>query len=144
MRVPQNKVFAVWDLKRRMVDFQYPTFLDLMEITIIGRMIEEFEMFDLGRMHYFLGLKVMHLDSGIIISKKRYAKEVLKKFRMNKSNLVINPNVRGVKIDKNDTSVTIDNSIFKKLVVSLIYLTPTRPDLMYEVSVVSRYMAKPT
>ncbi|XP_058771914.1 uncharacterized mitochondrial protein AtMg00810-like [Vicia villosa] len=107
-------------------------------------MIEEFEMSDLGRMHYFLGLEVMQLDSGIFISQKRYAKEVLKKFGMDKSKLVLNPNVLEVKIDKNDTGVTVDGSMFKQLVGSLIYLTTTRPDLMYAVSVVSRYMEKPT
>lgn len=53
-------------------------------------MMEEFEMSDLGRMHYFLGLEVMQLDGGIFISQKRYAKEVLKKFRMEESNLALN------------------------------------------------------
>ena len=95
-------------------------------------------------MHFFLGLEVMQLDSGIFISQKRYAKEVLKKFGMDKSNLVLNPTVPGVKIDKDDTGVTVNSSMFKQLVGSLIYLTTTRPDLMYAVSVVSRYMAKPT
>ncbi|XP_058766626.1 secreted RxLR effector protein 161-like [Vicia villosa] len=106
--------------------------------------MEEFEMSDTGRMHYFFSLEDMQLDNGIFISQKRYTKKILKIFGMEKNNLVLNLNVPRVKIGNNDTSVTVISSMFNQLVGILIYLTITMLDLMYVVNVVKRHMAKPT
>ena len=46
------------------------------------KLAEEFEMKDLGLMHYFLGLEVWHNSEGIIINQGKYAVEVLKRFDM--------------------------------------------------------------
>src|SRR4051812_39105513 len=86
----------------------------------------------------------MQLDSGIFISQMKYAKEILKKFGMEASNPVLNPMTPGVKLHKDNEGVTVNNSLFKQLVGSMVYLTTTRPDIMYTVSMVSRYMDKPT
>ena len=37
----------------------------------------------------------------------------------------------------------MDNRVFKQIVGSLMYLTTTRPDIMYSVSLISRYMECP-
>ncbi|GKC02922.1 retrovirus-related pol polyprotein from transposon TNT 1-94 [Tanacetum coccineum] len=54
-------------------------------------MTQEFEMTDLGLMKYFLGLEVRQETSSIIISHMAYAKEILKKSKMENSNLVVTP-----------------------------------------------------
>jgi Reverse transcriptase (RNA-dependent DNA polymerase) len=46
------------------------------------KMTKEFEMTDLGLMSYFFGLEVRQENSGIFISLEAYAKEILKKFKM--------------------------------------------------------------
>ncbi|KAL8153826.1 hypothetical protein V2J09_011586 [Rumex salicifolius] len=51
----------------------------------------EFEMTDLGRMKYFLGIEVKQLEEGIFISQRKYVTEVLKRFGMENSNPVWNP-----------------------------------------------------
>ncbi|CAB75469.1 copia-type reverse transcriptase-like protein [Arabidopsis thaliana] len=81
-------------------------------------MTKEFEMTDIGLMSYYLGIEVKQEDNGIFITQEGYAKEVLKKFKMDDSN--------------------------PSLVGSLRYLTCTRPDILYAVGVVSRYMEHPT
>lgn len=53
-------------------------------------MMVEFEMTDLGRMRYFLGVEVMQKDNGIFISQKKYVMEVLERCGMDKSNSVHN------------------------------------------------------
>lgn len=107
-------------------------------------MMNEFDMTDLGKMRYFLGIEVQQLESGIFISQKKYAGDVLRRFRMEECNAVSNPIVPGVKITKDENGVVVDSTIYKQLVGSLIYLTSTRPDLMYIVSLISRYMSQPT
>lgn len=107
-------------------------------------MMKEFEMSDMGKMKYFLGIEVMQFDGGIFVSQKKYVKEVLKRFGMSESNAVLNPIVPGFKIHRDDDGVKVDGSLFKQLVGSMIYLTATRPDVMYTVSLVSRYMSEPT
>lgn len=47
-------------------------------------MMSEFEMFDLGKMKHFLGVKVKQCDKEIFICHRRYAKEVLARFGMQK------------------------------------------------------------
>ena len=48
-----------------------------------------------------------------------------------------------VKLSKDDEESTVDPTLFKRLVGSLMYLTATRPDIMYGVSLISRFMESP-
>lgn len=106
-------------------------------------MMLEFDMFDLGKMRYFLGVEVVQSAQGIFTCQRRYAREVLTKFGMHNSNLVKNPIVPGTVLSKDEAGEEVDSTLFKQLVGSLLYLSVTRPDLMYGVSLISRYMARP-
>ncbi|XP_019462897.1 PREDICTED: uncharacterized protein LOC109361816 [Lupinus angustifolius] len=75
---------------------------------------------------------------------KRYAEEVLRRFGMLESNSVHNPTVPGMKIHGDAEVVPVDETYYKQIVGSLMYLTSTRPDLMYATSLLSMYMARPT
>ncbi|KAK2411591.1 putative mitochondrial protein [Trifolium repens] len=107
-------------------------------------MTKEFEMTDIGLMSYYLGIEVKQEDQGILITQEGYAKEVLKKFKMDDANPVNTPMECGIKLSKHDEGERVDPSLFKSLVGSLRYLTCTRPDILYAVGVVSRYMEHPT
>jgi hypothetical protein len=107
-------------------------------------MMLEFDMTDLGKMRYFLGIEVIQRADGIFISQKKYALEVLEKFGMNKCNPVLNPIVPGCRLSKDEDGVKVDSTIYKQIVGSLMYLTATRPDMMFVVSLISRYMSNPT
>ncbi|XP_074283722.1 uncharacterized protein LOC141608081 [Silene latifolia] len=54
-------------------------------------MMKEFEMTDLGKLQYFLGLEVNQTEKGISVSQRKYAKDLLKKFRMEDSEIAITP-----------------------------------------------------
>lgn len=58
--------------------------------------------------------------------------------------MVYNPIVPGCRLFKYENGVQVDETLYKQMVGCLMYLTATRPDLMYAVSLVSRYMSKPT
>nr|DAD19628.1 TPA_asm: hypothetical protein HUJ06_021091 [Nelumbo nucifera] len=105
-----------------------------------------FDMTDLGRMRFFLGIEVLQRPDGIFIYQRRYATEVLKRFGFwdfESKKSVSSPIVPGFKMGRDDHGVTVDETYFKQMVGSLMYLTATRPDIMFSVSLISRYMAKP-
>ena len=106
-------------------------------------MENEFAMTDLGQMKYFLGVEVIQDDHGIFVSQKKYAEDMLKKFGMEECNAVRNPMVPGNRLTKDGDGTSVDPTSFKQLVGCLRYLTATRPDLIYSVNLVSRYMEKP-
>ncbi|KAL9295969.1 putative RNA-directed DNA polymerase [Arabidopsis thaliana] len=62
---------------------------------------------------------------------------------MDESNAVKNPIVPGTKLTKDENGEKVDETMFKQLVGSLMYLTVTRPDLMYGVCLISRFMSNP-
>ncbi|KAG6510578.1 hypothetical protein ZIOFF_028603 [Zingiber officinale] len=107
-------------------------------------MMVEFEMSDLGMMHYFLGMEVVQSTKGIFISQKKYVQEILDRFQMKDCNPVSTPTEFGLKLNKDHEGKKVDSTIYKQIVGSLMYLTATRPDIMYSVSLISRYMENPT
>jgi hypothetical protein len=106
-------------------------------------MKKEFDMTDLGKMRYFLGVEVVQNSDGIFMSQRKYAKEVLER-GMKHCNSAYNPIVPGCKLSKDGSGAVVDATMYKQMVGSLMYLTATRPDLMYSVCLISRYMEKPT
>lgn len=116
----------------------------LMVQTFKYSMKKEFEMSDMGEMKYFLGIEVHQTEKGIHMSQKKYAGEVLERFGLGDCNEVKNPIVPGsIKLSKNDEGKQVDETLFKQIVGSLMYLTATRPDLMYSVCLISRFMSSP-
>lgn len=94
-------------------------------------------------MKHFLDVEVKQSDAGFFICQRRYAREVLARFGMEETNAVRNPIVSGTKLKKDEHGERVDETMFKQLVGSLMYLTVTKPDLMYGVCLISRFMANP-
>lgn len=76
-------------------------------------------------------------------NQSKYANEVLASFGMYNCNYVKNLVVPGCRLSKNSDGGVVDVTLFKWLVGSLRYLTSTRPDLMFSMNLVSRYMEHP-
>jgi hypothetical protein len=95
-------------------------------------------------MRFFLGIKVLQQANGIYTCQQKYALEVLKRFGMEENNAVMNPMVPGFKAGKTGEDNKIDETYYKQIVGSLMYITATRPDMMFVVSFISRFMARPT
>ena len=106
--------------------------------------MDEFEMSDLGKIHYFLGFEVVQTDDGIFVSQKKYMREILNGFKMKNCNSADNAVEFGLKLNKAGRGAKVDNTLYRQIVGNLMYLTATRPDIMYGVSLISRYMESPT
>ncbi|XP_068657940.1 uncharacterized mitochondrial protein AtMg00810-like [Aristolochia californica] len=104
---------------------------------------QEFDMTDLGLLHYYLGIEVWQKSYHIFISQERYARELLSTFGMTESNPVVTPMEVNTKLSINDSSEKVDNKLYRKLVGSLIFLCNTRPDISYGVGVLSRFSNNP-
>uniref|UniRef100_A0A3Q7EB50 Reverse transcriptase Ty1/copia-type domain-containing protein n=1 Tax=Solanum lycopersicum TaxID=4081 RepID=A0A3Q7EB50_SOLLC len=95
-------------------------------------------MFDLGKMHYFLGLEVVQSDDGIFVSQKKYVREILNRFKMKNCNSTDTPVEFGLKLNKAGRGAKVDNTLYRIIIRSLMHLTATRPDIMYGASLISR------
>nr|GEU60672.1 hypothetical protein [Tanacetum cinerariifolium] len=93
-------------------------------------MKDEFEMTDMGKMRYFLGIEVFQSPVGIHVSQQKYAVEILTRFNMLDCNTVVNPIVPGCKL-KLEEGEPIDETLYKSLVGSLMYITTMRPDIQF-------------
>ena len=106
-------------------------------------MKREFVMKYLGLMNYFLAIEVQQLEQGIVISLHKYTRDIMKIFRMEKCKPINTPIATGIKLSKEDKGPTVDPTLYKTLVGSLMYLTGTRPYITYGVSLISRFMESP-
>ncbi|RVW63013.1 Retrovirus-related Pol polyprotein from transposon RE1 [Vitis vinifera] len=105
-------------------------------------MKDEFDMTDLGKMKYFLGVEVLQTSEGIYLSQKKYACKLHEKFGLQNANSMKNPIVPDFKLLKEGETTRIDATIYKQLIGSLMYITATRPDLMYVVCLLSSLTIK--
>ena len=95
----------------------------------------KFEITDLGLMKYFLSMQVKQNPGEIFISQEKYV-DILKKFHMLDCKALSTPTATNGKLSKYDSNENVDGSTYRSLIGSLIYLTNTRPDVAYEVSIV--------
>jgi hypothetical protein len=106
-------------------------------------MDSEFEMSMIGELSFFLGLQITQRPDGIFISQGKYLREMMKRFQMEDSKPVGTPMVTGCKLSKDDDSPDVDQSSYRSMIGSLLYITSSRPDIMHVVGMVGRYQAAP-
>ncbi|GJT69260.1 retrovirus-related pol polyprotein from transposon TNT 1-94 [Tanacetum coccineum] len=112
--------------------------------TFSKEMSSKFQMSMMGQMSFFLGLQVSQSPEGIFINQAKYALETLKKYGMDLFDPVDTPMVDRLKLDEDLMGIPVDQTRFRGMVGSLMYLTASRPDLVFAVCMCARYQAKPT
>ena len=100
-------------------------------------------MTDLGLLRQFLGLEIEQNGKGIMLSQPQYDLDLINNFNMAECNACKYPFISIIKIYEFGNSPLVDFTLYRKLVGSLLYLTHTRPDLSYVVSVVAINMHHP-
>nr|GEW39729.1 retrovirus-related Pol polyprotein from transposon TNT 1-94 [Tanacetum cinerariifolium] len=104
----------------------------------------KFQMSMTGQMSFFLGLQVSQSPRGIFINQSKFALEILKKLRMDSCDSVDTPMVDRLKLDEDLLWISVDQTYFRSMVGSLMYLTASIPDLVFTVCMCARYQAKPS
>lgn len=107
-------------------------------------MQDVFEMSNLGIMNCFLRMEIQQCSTGIFVSQRKYAIDTLKKFKLESCKVVATLMTLNEKISKIDGNKLEEPFAYRSLVGSLLYLTTTRPDLIFLVGLLSRFLISPT
>ncbi|KAK6153546.1 hypothetical protein DH2020_013185 [Rehmannia glutinosa] len=97
----------------------------------------------MGKLNFFLGLQIKQCQEGIYISQSKYTKELLKKFGIEEGRTVSTPMATNVKIDKDEKGKSVDESKYRGMIGSLLYLTASRPDILHAVCLCARFQSNP-
>ncbi|GJX16505.1 putative ribonuclease H-like domain-containing protein [Tanacetum coccineum] len=106
-------------------------------------MHEKFQMSSMGELTFLLGLQVKQKKDDIFISQDKYAKEILKKFRFTEVKTESTPIETQKPLLKNEDGEEVDVHMYRSMIGSLMYLTYSRPDLMFAVCSCARYQVNP-
>nr|GEW60255.1 hypothetical protein [Tanacetum cinerariifolium] len=102
-----------------------------------------FEMSIIGEMTFFLGLHVNQSPSGIFINQSNYVNEILKKYGLNTCDIIGTPMDIKDKLDLDQIGTPIDATKYRSMIGALMYLTSSRPDIVYDTYVCARYQPQP-
>nr|GEW00005.1 uncharacterized mitochondrial protein AtMg00810-like [Tanacetum cinerariifolium] len=97
-----------------------------------------------ARMLFFLGLEIFQSPRGIFLNQSKYSLEIIKKYKMESSDLVDTPMVEKTKLDEDRQGKSVDPICYRRMISSFMYLTSSRPDLVFVVCICAWYQAKPT
>ncbi|GKA47149.1 retrovirus-related pol polyprotein from transposon TNT 1-94 [Tanacetum coccineum] len=100
-----------------------------------NEMSSKFQMSMMGQISFFLGLQISQNPRGIFINQSKYANEILKKFDLHKSDPVDTPMVERTKLDADLSGIPVDQTQYRCMIGSLMYLTASRPDLVFTVCI---------
>jgi hypothetical protein len=103
----------------------------------------EFEMTDIGLMHYFLGLEVWQEPGHIFLGQGKYVCDILSRFQMGDSRPMSTPMITNWKKLHASESQLVDSTLYRQLIGSLMYLVNTRPDICFAVNTLSQFMVEP-
>jgi len=103
----------------------------------------EFEMSMMGELSFFLGLQVKQTKVGMFLCQSKYCKEILKKFEMESCKEANTPTPSSCYMDADAVGKGVDQTKYRGLIGSLLYLTTSRPDIMFAVCLCARYQSNP-
>ncbi|KAK0570666.1 hypothetical protein LWI29_005733 [Acer saccharum] len=98
-------------------------------------MSQEFEMSLVGELSYFLGLQIKQLNDEILITQAEYAKNLVKKFGLENAKHCDTPISTTFKLSKDASEKSVEQTLYRGMIGSLLYLTASRPDISFSVGV---------
>ncbi|KAJ9560845.1 hypothetical protein OSB04_006005 [Centaurea solstitialis] len=104
-----------------------PKFCD----TFSKLMMTRYEMSMMGELNFFLGLQVKQLSAGIFINQAKYIKDILKKYNLENAKIMKTPMSPSCALDSDPDGTAVDVTTYRGMIGSLMYLTASRPDIMF-------------
>ncbi|GKA74751.1 putative ribonuclease H-like domain-containing protein [Tanacetum coccineum] len=102
-------------------------------------MKDKFQMSSMGELTFFLGLQVQQKKKGIFISQDKYVHEILKKFNYTDVKSASTPTDLERPLVKDSDADDVDEHLYRSMIGSLMYLTASRPDIMFAVCACARF-----
>ncbi|GJQ89838.1 putative ribonuclease H-like domain-containing protein [Tanacetum coccineum] len=106
-------------------------------------MKSRFQMSSMGELTFFLGLQVKQKEDGIFISQDKYVAEILKKFDFVSVKTASTPIETQKSLTKDEEAADVDVHLYRSMIGSLMFLTISRPDIMFAVCACSRFQVTP-
>ncbi|GJU49389.1 putative ribonuclease H-like domain-containing protein [Tanacetum coccineum] len=106
-------------------------------------MKSRFQMSSMGELTFFLGLQVKQKEEGIFISQDKYVAKILKKFDFVSVKTASTPIETQKPLVKDEEASDVDVHLYRSMIGSLMYLTTSRPDIMFVVCACSRFQVTP-
>ena len=106
-------------------------------------MQKEFEMSLMGELKFFLGLQVKQTLDEIYIHQTKYTNELLKKFKLDDCKTMSTPMHPSSTLRLDDKDKKVDEKVYRGMIGSLLYLTASRPDIMFSVCLCARFQSDP-
>ncbi|GJR90900.1 putative ribonuclease H-like domain-containing protein [Tanacetum coccineum] len=106
-------------------------------------MHKKFQMSSIGELTFFLGLQVKQKEDGIFISQDKYVTEILKKFGFSDVKTASTPMETHKPLLKDADGEDVDEHLYRSMIGSLMYLTSSRPDIMFAVCACARFQVNP-
>ena len=97
----------------------------------------------LGELTYFLGLQIRKTDFGIYINQAKYARNIVKRFDLEKVAHARKPMATNAKLGNDLSGQSIDITLYRSMIGCLLYLTASWPDIAFSVSVCARFRSNP-
>ncbi|WVY99308.1 hypothetical protein V8G54_025378 [Vigna mungo] len=102
----------------------------------------EFEMTDLEKLNYFLGMEFSETFAGVLMHQKKYTRDILRRFQMDQCNEAT-PLETSKRLKTSETEERMNETLYKQIIGSLRFLCNSRPDIVFGVGLLSRFMSKP-
>ncbi|GJZ66839.1 putative ribonuclease H-like domain-containing protein [Tanacetum coccineum] len=102
-----------------------------------------FQMSSIGELAFFLGLQVKQKEDGIFISQDKYVAKILKKFDFVSIKTASTPIETQKSLTKDEEAVDVDVHLYRSMIGSLMYLTASRPDIMFADCACSKFQVTP-
>ncbi|GJU69761.1 putative ribonuclease H-like domain-containing protein [Tanacetum coccineum] len=120
--------------------FKDPDFPDRSLCTEFEKMMhKKFQISSMGELTFFLGLQVKQKEDGIFISQDKYVTEILMKFGFTDVKTANTAMETQKPLLKDEDGEEVDVHLYRLMIGSLMYLTSSRPDIMFAVCACARY-----
>ncbi|GKC39497.1 putative ribonuclease H-like domain-containing protein, partial [Tanacetum coccineum] len=106
-------------------------------------MHKRFQMSSMRELTFFLGLQVEQRKDDIFLSQDKYVSDILKKFGFSSVKTASTPMETHKPLSKDSDGINVDVHLYRSMIGSLMYLTSSRPDIMFVVCACSRFQVQP-
>ncbi|GKE49573.1 putative ribonuclease H-like domain-containing protein [Tanacetum coccineum] len=133
----------VYKVEKALYGLHQPCQLICWTIEFEKKMHKKFQISSMGELTFFLGLQVKRKEDGIFISQDKYITEILKKFGFTNVKTASTPMETQKPLLKDADAEDVDEHLNRSMIESLMYLTSSRPNIMFVVCACERLQVNP-